>query len=188
MRFRILKCARHMLLPLCLALLVSGCGQSPYMDEDAGPDSALVFGHINMVEAPVGLQWVSLKQTRPETGRPYFNFWVREGDFYSHYIPFGEFQFDSFGGQKKETKVNWVYRFPNSTQRPPNLTIRRPGLYYAGSWKYKRVTREFSKPGEFYLVKEENVSEREILKRMLPWLRHKKYKDMVETRIRQLGD
>jgi len=179
---------RRVALLAALGLFLVGCGGNPYMDDDGGgADRSLVYGYIDMDEAPAKLQWVSMKQLRPKVDKPYYSFWIREGAFYTNAAPPGVFKFDSFGGHNGWTNTNWTFSFPSQGRGAFDPVIKRPGMYYVGSWKYKKVKTGFFKPGKFDLVPDKKVSEKDVLKRMLPWAKHKKWKDMIEARIRQLG-
>lgn len=182
-----LKPVRTGLLVL-LSLFLVACGGNPYMDDDGGgPNRSLVYGYIDMKKAPAKLQWVSMKQLKPRIDKPFYSFWIREGAFYTNAIPPGTFKFKSFGGFNGWTNTQWSFNFPSQGRGHFDRRIRKPGMYYIGAWKYQKVKTGFFKPGKFDLVPDKKMTEKEILKRMLPWAKHAKWKKMIERRIRKLG-
>ena len=161
-----------------VALALVGCGGgNPYMDDDGGgPNRSLIYGYIDMKEAPAKLQWVSMKQLRPRTDKPYYSFWVRDGAFYTNNVVPGVYKFHSFGGFNGWSNTKWTFSFPS-----------QPGMYYVGSWKYKKIKTGVFKPNKFDLVPDKSHSEKEILQTMLKWTKHPKWKKMIEHRLHQLG-
>lgn len=171
------------------AFALSGCGGgNPYMDDDGGgPNRSLVYGYIDMDEAPAKLQWVSMKQLKPRTDKPYYSFWIRDGAFYTNNVVPGVYKFHSFGGFNGWTNTKWTFSFPSQGRGQFDPVIRKPGMYYVGSWKYKKIKTGIFKPGKFNLVPDKSHSEKEILQTMLKWAKHDKWKKMIQHRLRQLG-
>jgi hypothetical protein len=180
---------KHIGFGLAVLFLLGGCSSgSPYMKTDKGPGHSMVYGYIDMKEAPAKLGWVSMKRVRPRVEKPYYSFWIRDGAFYSINIPHGSYHFAKFGGFNGWTNTEWNFNFPSQGRGAldPKIKRNRTGMYYVGSWKYKKVKTGFFKPGKFDLVRTKSVSEKEILKRMLPYAKHEKWKKMIEKRLRQL--
>lgn len=179
----------HFRLGLVLAVLfiMGGCSSgSRYMEEYNGPNQSLVYGYIDMKEAPAKLGWVSMKQIKPRTDKPYYGFWIRKGFFYRINVPQGSYKFTKFGGFNGWSNTQWTFSFPSQGRGSMDPVIRRPGMHYVGSWKYKKVKTGIFKPGKFDIVRTNSVSEKEILEHMLPYAKHEKWKKMIERRLGRL--
>jgi len=84
--------------------------------------------------------------------------------------------------------TEWSFNFLSQGRGAldPKIKRKRSGMYYVGSWKYKKVKIGLSRPGRFDLVPTSSVSEKELLKRMSPYTKHNKLKSMIEKRLRRL--
>ncbi|MFO7594515.1 MAG: hypothetical protein R6X15_10800, partial [Pseudomonadota bacterium] len=87
---------------LCFAmtatLLLQGCSPTPRIEKPVSEETSLVFGHLDMKDAPSRLDWIAMKMLQPVTDRPYVRFWVVDGTFFAGHVPLGTYKFDSFGG------------------------------------------------------------------------------------------
>lgn len=168
-------------LALLAALALASCSAPPpkfgKLDE---PNLSLVFGHIDMEEAPSKLKWVELKMVRPVVEKPYYYFWVREGTFFRSHVRQGSYKFEKFGGGNNE------YIFPSQGRGVMDRQIARPGLYYVGSYKYKKISRGLFRGDEFDLIPSNSPSELDLLKKMVVYAEDDYWKGMIEKRIREL--
>ena len=181
----ILTCCAKRLWP-ALLLLLAACATTPSLTAPEGKDVSLVFGHIDMSEAPSDLHWVTMQRLRPVTETPYYSFWVVDGTFFRINVPAGTYKFTKFGGHSGWKNTSYTYGFPSQGQSKLDRRIDRPGLYYAGSWKYRKVKTGFFQPGKFDVEASRTPSELELLQKMLPYADHPHWKQMIEQRIREL--
>ena len=103
---------------VALALL-AGCASGPERSIN-DPTNSLVFGYVDMDDAPTGISYASLQQVAPPSDAPYWSLAVRKGLFYSAYLPPGSYQMSRFGGSGFWAGEN-VYSFP----RQGNQTAMR---------------------------------------------------------------
>jgi hypothetical protein len=166
---------------LLAALALSGCSTpTPKFVKPEEPNLSLVFGYIDMEEAPTKLKWVALKMVRPVVKEPYYNFWVREGAFFRSHVRQGSYKFEDFGGG------NTRYIFPSQGKGVMDRQITTPGLYYVGSYKFKKISRGIFRTDEFDLVPTNSPSELELLKKIVGYAEDDYWKAMIQRRIREL--
>lgn len=166
---------------LLAVLALSGCSTpTPRFDKPPEPNLSLVYGHIDMEDAPTKLSWVALKMVRPVVKEPYYNFWVRDGSFFRANVRQGSYKFESFGGG------NTTYLFPKQGKGVLDRQIERPGLYYVGSYKFKKISKGLFRSDEFDLVPTDSPSELELLKKIVVYAHDDYWKNMIQTRIKEL--
>ena len=166
---------------LVAALALTGCATpTPEFVKPDEPNLSLVFGHIDMEDAPTKLKWVELKMVRPVVEKPYYNFWVRDGTFFRSHVRQGSYKFEQFGAG------NTKYMFPAQGKGVMDRQIPRPGLYYAGSYKYKKISRGLFRDDQFDLEPTSSPSELELLKKIVAYAQDDYWKGMIEKRIREL--
>lgn len=181
---RLLQSYRLLLISLMSASLAA-CG-SPKLVAPEGDGESLVYGYIDMDEAPTRLDWVSMKRMRPLTKTPYYNFWVVDGVFFRGSVQPGVYKFDQFGGHSGWKNLNASYAFPSQGKGELDREITQPGLYFVGAYSYKKVKTGFFEAGKFDLVSSNKPTEREILQKILPYAKHEHWKDMIEKRLREM--
>lgn len=182
-----LRPRRHLGGLLILAgLFLAGCSSTPELAEPEGEQPSLVFGHIDMSDAPTDLGWVSMKRMRPLTETPYYGFWVVDGTFFVSNTPPGTYKFVNFGGHSGWKNMNATYSFPGQGKGELDREIQRQGLYYVGSWKYKKIKTGIFQADKFDLVRVNTPTERELLERILPYAKHDFWKKAIERRVREL--
>src|SRR5256885_2258402 len=69
--------------------LLAGCASSGPERDINDPGNSLVFGYIDMEDAPTSVDYASLVQVAPPSKTPYWGLAVRKGLFYSAYLPPG---------------------------------------------------------------------------------------------------
>lgn len=166
--------------------LLAGCGTSGPERSIDDPTNSLVFGYVDMSEAPTQVQAAWLQQLAPPTEAPYWRLGVKDGVFHSVYVPPGMYQISRFYGSGFFAGEH-NYNFPrqgNSTA----VKIDKPGIYFLGSFKYKAEKSGFFEPGKFSMERTSKPTEAELLARILddseeikasPWA------DRIRARIRQ---
>ena len=170
-------------------LLLAGCGSAPVMlQSDHGPDkNALVYGYIDMKEAPCNMEWITLRQVLPKTDKPFWSPAIKNGMFYISVLKPGAYQIDSFGGNDHAIfgNTNYTFSIPRQDYDLGRFKIHRPGVYYIGAFKYKAIHTGFFSPGKFNLVKEQGPSRTELLKRLLKLAQTDAWKARIKLAIRE---
>ena len=81
-----------------VAAVVAGCGGGGHgrSIDDAG--NSLVFGYVDMADAPTKVSGVQIRQVAPPTDKPFWGTDVRDGMFYTAYLPQGSYMLASLYG------------------------------------------------------------------------------------------
>jgi hypothetical protein len=146
--------------------LLSGCASSdPGRDID-DPSNSLVFGHIDMSDAPTQVKFASILQVAPPTDKPYWGTLVNNGLFHSSYLPPGTYQLASFGGSSF-FGGGYEYDFGRQGRNQTAVRIDKPGIYYLGSYKYKKIKTGLFDQDKFAIERVNTPTEAELLKRIL---------------------
>ena len=176
-------------LVLCsLALAASaGCASSGHERNINDPTNSLVFGFVDMDDAPTSISYASIQQVAPPTEEPYWHLSVRKGMFYSVYLPTGSYQLSSFGGSGFFAGEH-RYNFPRQGNQTA-LRIDRPGIYFLGSFKYKTEKSGLFEVGKFSMQKVNKPTEAELLKRILDegsGVKDSAWRDRIQARLKQI--
>src|SRR4029077_7410265 len=86
------------LLAFALLVLLAGCASSGHERNINDPTNSLVFGYIDMDDAPTRLAYASIQTRAPPTQESYRSLAVRKGLFYTASLPPGSYQLTKFGG------------------------------------------------------------------------------------------
>ncbi|MDX1455617.1 MAG: hypothetical protein R3217_09195 [Gammaproteobacteria bacterium] len=171
-----------------LLFTLAGCATTETVDyEMDDPLNSMIFGYVDMEDAPTGLDWASLKQVQPASETPYWSFAVEDGAFFQPYLREGAYQLAAFGGSSFLGGNN-QYNFPEYGS--DGIVVTRPGLYFVGAYRYVEVDTGWLEQDKFDLEPIEGMSEIDVL-RML--LEHDDIKDSpnwqrrIEARIRALS-
>jgi len=156
---------------LLSALLLNGCATAPDPIDPKDKNRSVVFGFFDMEDAPSwgGIDWVSVRQYKPRTKKGYFAAAVKDGLFYHIGLPNGSFQVDSFGRNTRfYSNTRYTYNFGGKGRNQTARKIKRPGVYYMGSYKYKAIdSGSFFKPDNFKMIKTKKPREKELLKKLI---------------------
>lgn len=172
--------------------IATGCVSRPALKKPKTPNESLIFGHVDMREAPGRFTGAVMKQVQPVAKQPYRTSWVVKHDFFlENGVPPGVYKMDNLrtlGGF--QSSVVYVYEFPKTGRGQMDVKVTKPGLYYAGAWKFKKVKVGFvdgmKGKGKFDIVPAKSPSELEVLKRILPFSKDDYWTNMIEKRIREL--
>src|SRR5215471_8224069 len=154
-----------LVLALLALALSAGCASSGHERNINDPTNSLVFGYVDMDDAPTGISYASVQQVAPPSEAPYWSLSVRKGLFYSAYLPPGSYQLSKFGGSGFWAGEN-VYSFPRQGNQTA-LRIEKPGIYFLGSFKYKTEKSGMFETPKFSMQKVSQPGEAELLKRIL---------------------
>jgi hypothetical protein len=185
---RLMNTCLYLFLGLVLFFSISGCATSPYLEEPKNDQVSLVVGYIDMAESPANLGWVQIKQLQPDTKKPYFGFLVVDGMFYNPNLVPGIFKFIEFGGNPKFFLENAIYTFsfPAQGKGEWDPVIEKPGIYFVGSYKYKKIQTGLFEQGKFNIIKIDSPTEKEVLEKLLKYTGKTKWKQRVLDRIGEL--
>jgi len=150
---------------LLLLGLLAGCASSGPERSLDDPTNSLVFGFIDMDEAPTQVSSAWIMQVAPPSETPYWSLGVNKGLFYNSYLPPGSYQLSKFSGSGFFAGEH-EYSFPRQGNQTA-LRITKPGIYFLGSFKYKKVDTGIFEQGKFSIEKINKPTEAELLQRIL---------------------
>ena len=173
-----------LVVPLLAALaLVAGCAGGGHGRDINDPSNSLVFGFVDMGDAPTKVSGAQVRQVAPATDKPYWGMNVRSGLFYTYYLPPGSYQLASLHGSSF-LRGEVQYNFPRQGGGQTTVRIDKPGIYFLGAHKYKDVKTGFFEGGKFDIQRVDTPTEAQLLQRILD--EEKEIKGSVwEEKIRQ---
>jgi hypothetical protein len=145
--------------------LLAGCASSGPQRDINDPANSLVFGYVDMAGAPTGVASAWIMQVVPPSDTPYWGLGVTNGLFYNSYLPPGSYQLSKFSGSGFFAG-QYEYGFPRQGNQTA-LRISKPGIYFLGSYKYKKAKSGMFEQGKFSIEKMNKPTEAELLKRIL---------------------
>ncbi len=145
--------------------LLAGCASSGPTRDINDPTNSLVFGYIDMDDAPTQVNSAWMVQVAPPSDTPYWGLGVSKGLFYNSYLPLGSYQLSKFGGSGFFAGQH-EYAFPKQGNKT-SLRITKPGIYFIGAYKYKQVKTSMFSQAKFAIEKINKPTEAELLKRIL---------------------
>lgn len=152
---------------LCVVALgfVAGCAGGGHGRSVDDPTNSLVFGYIDMGDAPTKISGASIMQVAPPTDKPYWGMDVRNGLLYTYYLPPGSYQLASISGSSF-WRGDYRYNFPRQGNEQA-VRISKPGIYFLGSYRYKGVKTGWFEGGKFDVERVNTPTEAELLRRIL---------------------
>lgn len=178
---------------LSLMLLVFGCAGQPVFKDPKDKSVSLVIMYIDMSEAPSNSEWVMSKMVRPKVSKPYYRFgFVKDPQIgyinHNQYIKPGIYTFSSFGGNAKNFLANarYNYNFPTQGRGMAVMKIKKQGVYFVGSFKYKKVKTKFFEQKKFEIQRTKSPTEKEVLTKFLGHMEEGKWKTLVQRRLARL--
>ena len=180
-------------------LLSSSCALFSKEDPIDPNDKTLsvIFGHFDLKDAPSwgGVDWVSVKQYKPK--QAYYSCGVEEGLFWHIGVSKGaSIQVDQFGrGTRWYSNATYTYNFGGQGRNETSKVIKRPGVYYLGSFKYKPIeSGSFFQPDNFDMIKSKTPTEKQLLIKLIDIMKkdsdlaiYKNQIRMMEKRLKQLN-
>lgn len=172
------------LLVLLAVAFLPGCAAHMHNPDES--NASLVYGVIDMDEAPSGLDYASLRQYKPKPvdDKAYWNATGVDGAFWYDQLVPGSYQLVSFGGSSWWKKTRYNYNMPNFEKNGTALVFKKPGLYFLGAYKY-RDTGSFFNP-KFDIEKVNSPTEKELLVRLLPYSTGTQWEALIKKRIGEL--
>lgn len=166
---------------LAIAFL-QGCGV--HMHDR--PTASLVYGAIDMDEAPCDLDWATMKQykPKPKDDKPYWYGATADGTFWFDALQPGSYQLVTFGGSSWWRNASFNFQMPEFEKNDTAVVISKPGLYFVGSYKYRK-TGSFWKPS-FEMERIQKPTELELLTKLLPYSTGTQWEAKIKKRMEQL--
>lgn len=172
-----------------LAFFVAGCATSDPVDPK-DQSLSLVYGYIDMEDAPSSLGWVHLKlYDGKNTG---YTVPADDGLFFHVGVEPGPYQVDRFGRHAQFfSNTNYTYNFGTRGRNETAIKIVKPGVYFMGAYKYIEVETGWFEADKFRMERTKTPTERELLTRLLKIL-EEDYSEytrqiaMVKQRLAQL--
>jgi len=174
-------------LGLIALALSAGCASSGHERDINDPTNSLVFGYIDMDEAPTSISYATIQQVAPATDSPYWGLAVKKGLFYSAYLPPGSYQLSSFGGSGFLAGEH-RYGFPRQGNQTA-LRIEKPGIYFLGAYKYRDVKTGMFEQGKFSIDPLNKPTEADLLRRILDegsGIKDSAWRDRIQARLARL--
>ena len=160
------------LAPMCawlwLTLVLGGCAGTPIDPKDESV--SLVFGYVDMADAPSDLEWASLKRYG-EKESVWYTIDARDGVIFHIGIASGSYQVEKFGGDGGIlSRGRYEYNFGTRGRNETAIRIHKPGIYFLGAYKYIDRPGGLFKADKFRMKPIKEPSEKEILKRLITLL------------------
>ena len=174
------------LLVLTVSPVLAGARSKINVDNS---NNSLVFGYIDMSDAPTKVKGAWLQQLSPPTDSPYWSMGVKKGLFYNTFIQPGTYQVSSFAGSGFMAGAH-EYHFSRQGRNETAVKIKKPGIYFLGSYKYVKVPKGgMFKKAKFSIERIGEPTEIELLHRILEdemkIQKSKKYKGPRKIRIKE---
>jgi hypothetical protein len=176
------------LVAVIMLAALAGCGGGGHGRNINDPSNSLVFGYVDMSDAPTKVSGVQIMQVAPQTDKPYWGTDVREGMFYTYYLPPGSYRLATLHGSSF-LRGEYQYNFPRQGGGDTTVRIDKPGIYFLGAYKYKDVKTGLFQQGKFDIERVNTPTEAELLQRMLdrdPQLKASVWADKISQRIARL--
>jgi hypothetical protein len=148
--------------------VLAGCASTPVDPKDEA--LSLVYGYVNMSDAPSKLEWVSIKKYSGEGGR--YNLPAKDGLFWHIGVEPGSYQVEKFGGTGGFflARHEYEYNFGTRGRNESAIRITNPGMFYMGAYKYVDHPGGFLKQDKFDMKPTKEPSEKEVLRRLIKQL------------------
>jgi hypothetical protein len=167
---------------------LAGCAGGGHGRNIDDPSNSLVFGYVDMTDAPTKVSGVQIQQVAPPAEKPYWGTDVRDGLFYTYYLPPGSYRLATLHGSSF-LRGEYQYNFPRQGGGATTVRIDKPGIYFLGAYKYKDVKTGFFEQGKFDIERVGSPSEAELLQRILerdPEIKGSAWVDKIRQRIARL--
>lgn len=176
-------------LTLLAAALLTGCAFSGGGRSIDDPTSSLVFGYMDMEEAPTSMDYVKLQQVAPRAEAGFWDMGTDDGIMFNQYVPPGSFKVAHFGGSSFLMGEH-RYSFPTYGRNATAVTIEEPGIYFIGAYAYQDVDTGFFEAGKFSIEPTNNPSEKDLLQTLLAmdWVKGTQWEARIKNRLAELKE
>lgn len=150
------------------------------------PSASLVYGYIDMDEAPTSLSAATIKQykPKPKDDKPYWHGSAVDGMFWFEYLLPGSYQLVTFGGSSWWRNATYDYYMPEFEKNDTAVVIKKPGLYFLGAYKYKEAGSFFNP--KFEVEQMGKPTELELLTKLLPYSSGTQWEAKIRKRMGEL--
>ena len=159
---------RWMIVMAACVLAAAGCASKGEPIDPKDETMSMVYGYFDMTDAPSDLRWVSIKKYGDKP--LFYEAGAKEGLFWHVGVAPGSYQVETFGGNggiPMLTSSPYRYNFGTRGRNDTAIRIKRPGLYYMGSYKYVEHKGGFMEADRFEMKSVRAPSEKEILQRLV---------------------
>jgi len=170
---------------LLFSLAASGCANPKYAKEMEDSGRSLIFGYIDTKGSEMYLSRVYLAPNEPGKKKDYMETRLLDTDdaFYLENVKRGSYRLDALSGIYYSSGM--LSTFPESGPGAYTFKIDKPGLYFVGAYKYKIIPISLVKR-TFELVPLTSPTQKDILQKILPYTKGKKWEALIRKRIREL--
>ncbi len=165
------------------ALLVAGCGGTRPFVKSVDEEQSLVFGYIDFSDGPGTLNSVVMKRIKPLSDKPYYYLALDDGMFYGTWMSPGSYKLVSFGSFRSFGNTQYTFNMPSQGRGETDPVISKNGIYYMGSYKYKKVKTGFFEEGKFDIERINKPTEKELLVKLLKKAKHPTWQAAIQKRI-----
>ncbi len=161
-------------------LLLPACAfKSKQVGQRTRSDESLVVVHLDLSRSPSYWRKTAILCDDGKGGKPWWHMRTDgEGLFYQEGAPVGRCWLT---GGFQDGHVTRIYKLPETADKNPTTTgIRKPGVQYMGSFKYQ------PQGDDFRLEPTKAVSEKEALRRVLPYTEGTAWNAVVRQRLHAL--
>lgn len=180
-----MKWFSRILAAAALAGLLTGCTDARFLNKPPGEERSFVYGYIDMDDAPTDADWVQIRQFLPKVKDDIWNMRIHDGVFYIEKFVPGSYGVIKFGGEGGFFTSPHAYGIPRQ-DKSMRLVIKKPGIYYLGSFKYEHISRGFFEPDAFNIEKSETPAEKEVLKRIIEFAKGSGWEKKLANHLRSL--
>jgi len=173
----------QLILGMVLLVALGACGAKP-VPQEMEPGDSIVFGHIDMSDAPVKLDGLWIRQFSPPSKKPFYSAGIKKGTFFNWYMDPGayavsHFSGTSFGGTR--------FRFNIPRQLTSmRIEIKEPGIYYLGAYRFKNIKTGIFEPDQFDLEPVGHPTEKEALEKLLKLVKGTSVEGKLQQRLKEL--
>lgn len=172
-----------------LIFLIAGCATSDPVDPK-DQSLSLVYGYIDMADAPSSLGWVRIKLYDGKNAGYLVS--AHKGLFFHIGVEPGPYQVERFGREARFlSNTNYTYNFGTRGRNETAIKVDKPGVYFMGAYKYVEVPTGWFEQDKFRMERAKTPTERELLTKLLAILEddyseYTRQIAMVKQRLAQL--
>ena len=182
------------ILPIILIGALSACAGKPKLEKRSSDNNSLVFGYIDISSMDVKTTWTSIKRVFPQQDKPYYKMGVLRGEIndnkygaiiFNEDLPFGSYKVTRISGHYWSflSKYGVRYGFPEAGSTQLSVRINKPGIYYLGAYKLKRVGSSWAWNEKFELIEDKSISRKNVLKALLKITTNPEWKMKIKKEL-----
>lgn len=172
------------LLGLIILTTIAGCATDHLLRKPENNKMSLVVVYIDTSEASLKLTWAEAKRVKPKPTLWYQFGLNPDGILYNNLIDPGAYVFVRLGGVTNKREM--TRQLPQQGRGKLAMVIKEPGVYFLGSYKYKRIPPKDFSFTRYELRRTKSPSEREVLTKMQKYAISPVWKERLMRRIQQL--